>query len=456
MTTPPIPLLSVVPALAPAPVSALPGDASAFAALFGLGLGAAGDDGSDRQAEADGGNALPEAAAGAGEIAQVVPPALLSWLLAAIPAAAPSVASAQPRLSPTDGAAVPGLTTPIVSRLTVAQPTLADQAELSLPIAATTPMLDVTPSPVVSTPALPPTDAPAAMRNAATTPRAALPATLQAAETPTAVASPDSAPTLVAASTNGSPAPPSPDAVASLRPLVDQPALPADPTPRSVAIRVARPSQPTSPPADRATLPSAPTAALAPAARVFAAAIHRLVVQPAGAEDMARDPATPSLLPAPGTITPVAVPVTARGDSALDMGDRHWPEAMIARIIALRDASDALAASASIDRDRATVRLSPDALGTVEVALHRDEGQVRVQLTAEQPRTQALLAEAQPRLTELAEARGIRVVHAGTAAAGGDAGTAPQQRQPTAPPPAATLQNRTADDTVNASDHRIA
>jgi Meckel syndrome type 1 protein len=110
------------------------------------------------------------------------------------------------------------------------------------------------------------------------------------------------------------------------------------------------------------------------------------------------------------------------------------------------------------------IRVIPDALGTIDVALRRDGDSVQVQLTAEQPQTRALLADAQPRLTEMAEARGLKLQHApaGTGTGGGSAtaqGDRQQQQQPQrgAPLPAAPVSARRAgpaeaDDT----DQRIA
>ncbi|MBW6524087.1 flagellar hook-length control protein FliK [Sphingomonas sp. RHCKR47] len=152
------------------------------------------------------------------------------------------------------------------------------------------------------------------------------------------------------------------------------------------------------PPARAATMPTElPQAATAaPAARVFAAAIHRAL----GEQD--QRPAVEATPPASAYTTPIAT-VTAAGAAqggALDMRHAAWPAAMIERIATMRDMA--------AEHDT-RLRLSPDMLGTIDVSLRRDGDAVQVQISAEQAQTRQLLAEAQPRLTELADARGVKL-----------------------------------------------
>lgn len=88
----------------------------------------------------------------------------------------------------------------------------------------------------------------------------------------------------------------------------------------------------------------------------------------------------------------------------LDTRDPRWPAAMVDHIERLRDEADA---------GSTRIRVVPDALGRIDLALHRHgDGAVEVTMNADRPATQALLSQAQPELTRLAEARGIRLADA--------------------------------------------
>ena len=92
----------------------------------------------------------------------------------------------------------------------------------------------------------------------------------------------------------------------------------------------------------------------------------------------------------------------------------------IDRIEALRD---------SPNSRETTIRLSPDALGKVDVSIRHEGDRIHVRFTAENAQARTLLTEAQSRLTEIAEARGIKLGSASV-----DAGTTGQgQRQDAAP-----------------------
>jgi hypothetical protein len=180
----------------------------------------------------------------------------------------------------------------------------------------------------------------------------------------------------------------------------------------------------------------------APAALVFADAIHhalgerdsRATTEPAAA----LTPVAPAL---PG------VAATGAAQGALDLRHEHWPAAMIERIASLRD----MAAE-----NDTRLRLSPDMLGTIDVSLRRDGDQVQVQITAEQAQTRQLLADAQPRLAELADARGVKLHLTGGQAGGGGqpGGDAPRHHAAPAtnPRPRNAHGHAAADDT----DQRIA
>lgn len=178
-----------------------------------------------------------------------------------------------------------------------------------------------------------------------------------------------------------------------------------------------------------APLPPAPPPPLvvqaAPAALVFGAA--RFAAQLA--DDRDERVLAPGLAPlaAPATLErSIAVPATPQ--ATLDMTREHWPASMIERIEMIRDAAN------EVDT---RIRLIPDALGAIDVAVKAEGDTLHVRFQADQPQTRALLAEAAPRLAEAAEARGLRL---GQTSVGGDAhpGGQPSQQQrpslPAAPP----------------------
>ncbi|WP_374944166.1 flagellar hook-length control protein FliK [Sphingomonas sp.] len=159
--------------------------------------------------------------------------------------------------------------------------------------------------------------------------------------------------------------------------------------------------------------------ATAPAFRLFAEAIHA-----ARRDERAED----SLAPPPVAATdPVraALPVAPSDGASLDMADHRWPHAMVDRIEALRDA-----ASAAADAASTSIRLLPEKLGAIDVSVRREGDVVHVHFAAEQAATRTLLNDAQPRLTELAEARGLKLGQASVGA--GTDGNA--QRQPVPQP----------------------
>ncbi len=153
---------------------------------------------------------------------------------------------------------------------------------------------------------------------------------------------------------------------------------------------------------------------VASASQVFGAAI-----QAAKARDErdTTDPTAPSVA-AGAPISAPAIKTAEAQQAPLDMRQERWPHAMIERIEILRDAADAT---------DTRIRLVPDALGAINVSMRKDGDTVHVHFNAEQVATRTLLADAQPRLAELAEARGLKL---GQGALGdGNAGSS-QQRAP--------------------------
>lgn len=136
-------------------------------------------------------------------------------------------------------------------------------------------------------------------------------------------------------------------------------------------------------------------------------------------------------------------------NGVLDMQRQEWPSEMLDRIIALRETPNSRETS---------IRLSPDALGTIDISISQDGDEIRVHIAAENQAARQALAEAQPRLVELAEARGLKLgmtsvgVDAGTAGQGGQRGDAsPQPQMNTSPASARSAESAEAE-----TDQRIA
>lgn len=192
----------------------------------------------------------------------------------------------------------------------------------------------------------------------------------------------------------------------------------------------ARPAAPNValPRADQSPIPQR----VAPAAQMFAAAIQRAVRAD-------RRPAEPALAaPLLGDAAPLVMPTVAAAENsrhaALDMARATWPGAMIERIERLRDAADAADTS---------IRLVPDRLGAIDVSLRRDGDTVAVQFTAQAAETRQLLVDAQPRLSEMAEAKGLRLsLHAGDGGTAGGQSQSHAQSQPQQQRAAAPSINR--------------
>lgn len=195
-----------------------------------------------------------------------------------------------------------------------------------------------------------------------------------------------------------------------------------------------------------------------PALRAFAAAI---AATSAPAARAARE--DEALIPSPATSALSEVTIRnahspARPLPPIDIQREDWTRALIDRIDAVRDVANA--------RDM-RITLVPDALGKVEVALRQDGETLHVAFTADAPATRALLADAQPRLAELAEARGLKLGDTAVSTRGDQQqdraasgfGQPADQRRP-APAPQGSASNRS--NTINPahdradSDNRIA
>lgn len=152
------------------------------------------------------------------------------------------------------------------------------------------------------------------------------------------------------------------------------------------------------------------------AAQVFASALAAPARQPGaplgdvapGADGIsAADAVLASAAPAIADQRPL---VTA--PRPLDTLREDWPQRLIDRVEAARDAANAA---------DTRIRLVPEALGKIDIALRQEGSTLHVHFTAEQAATRDLLNDAQPRLAELAAARGLQLGQAGvgTGAQGG-------------------------------------
>lgn len=131
----------------------------------------------------------------------------------------------------------------------------------------------------------------------------------------------------------------------------------------------------------------------------------------------------------------------------IDTARTEWRATMIERI-------ETVVAEAGGARET-RIALSPDKLGEVALRLVETDRGIEVALDAALPEARALLAEAAPRLAEMAEARGLRLSMqpGGGEQPGGDRPPAPHRPQPEAP-----ITNRRAASTAadTTTDQRIA
>jgi flagellar hook-length control protein FliK len=191
-------------------------------------------------------------------------------------------------------------------------------------------------------------------------------------------------------------------------------------------------------------------ATVQPARQAFAAALAALSARAPKRDDDVTDPQSltaASVAPTGDTQIPAAVPQVADGQgAALDLRHDRGLRGMIDHIDALRDDANA--------RDT-RIRLVPDALGTVDVAVRRDGDAVHVRFSSANEATRVVLNDAQPRLAQLAEASGLRI--AGSSVDSGAGGGQPRPQTPNPTPRRARMSridaSRAAD---TATDQRLA
>lgn len=240
------------------------------------------------------------------------------------------------------------------------------------------------------------------------------------------------------------------DATAALdaaRPRAFAPPVGAAPNAPPAAATPAAAAPPASLPNDATAASIVASAAPQPAGRVFAAA---LATAWRDRTQRSRDPdaaASAGLLAgaAPNPPGDPAIAPASASPTALDLARDSGLERMIAHIETLRDDADA--------RDT-RIRLVPDSLGGVDVAVRQEGDRVHVHFTVEQEATRSLLADAQPRLTELAAARGLRIGDSSVSTeSGGGNGATPQPRPA---PPVIPAPRAPVEESQTPSDARVA
>lgn len=131
----------------------------------------------------------------------------------------------------------------------------------------------------------------------------------------------------------------------------------------------------------------------------------------------------------------------------LDTRRGEWVSLLAEQVEILRDAAPA---------HDTRIRLAPDMLGEVDVSIRQEGDRIHVHFAAESAAARQMLSDAQPRLLELAEMRGLKLgqtsVDGGATGQGSPGGQAQsEQRLPFQPPRA-----RASAPADTPSDDRIA
>lgn len=177
----------------------------------------------------------------------------------------------------------------------------------------------------------------------------------------------------------------------------------------------------------RVPLPPAPTLAISPAvtagaaAQVFAAALAAPATPDAGPADRIGEAAI--LLGGHARTEQLTIVQAMSGTSQapLDLTQDDWTGAMIDRIAALRDSAEAA---------DTRIKLAPENLGALEVSIRRDGDRIHVHFTAENPAARQIIADAAPRLAELADARGVKLGQTSVDGGGEQGARREPQQQP--------------------------
>jgi flagellar hook-length control protein FliK len=192
--------------------------------------------------------------------------------------------------------------------------------------------------------------------------------------------------------------------------------------------------------------PTSTISAAQPAGQTFAAAIAAALANHdrSARDDDRGDSRGAGALTATAQAEAAARPIVqATADAkhpALDLRDDRGLHGMIDRIEMLRDEANA---------NDTRIRLVPDALGGVDVSLRKDGDTLHVHFTADTQATRTLLNDAQPRLAELADARGVKLgqtsVDAGTGGSANHTHHQPRTAAQRTPAPASAADDFSTD-----------
>lgn len=225
-----------------------------------------------------------------------------------------------------------------------------------------------------------------------------------------------------------------------IQPELSQPEI-AEPAP--IKLRVAVPAAQPAPVEMPATTPAPQLAAA-----LFAAAPG--VATPAET----RRTLIQDLLPAGGPtpfadiVRPHAVAAAADiQQGVLDMRRQEWMGQMVDHIEAMRDASPTRETRLS---------LSPEALGRIDVSIRQDGDRIHVHFATETQAARQLLTDAQPRLSELAEARGVKLGQTSVDGGGPGQGSARHAHEVLTPQSPAPRAAETPEATTASTNDRIA
>ncbi|MET0307881.1 MAG: flagellar hook-length control protein FliK [Sphingomonas sp.] len=246
--------------------------------------------------------------------------------------------------------------------------------------------------------------------------------------------------------------PPAGDAAPAVNPPVPLPAQPVAPV--AVEPKPVFQAKDEAPKADASTQPVALPAVDVSKLEVPTLANRPMVTPPTIALDapaaqrrVIRDIAGTTFAPA-APDAPSAPAIAAPADmqqAALDTRRHEWMGSMIDRIEAMRDASNT---------GDTRIRLSPEALGQVDISIRHEGDRVHVHFATETPAARQLLTDAQPRLSELAEARGVKLGQ--TSVDSGTAGSGQHQTATRQPPVPARPASAVVADAAADTDQRIA
>ena len=395
-----------------------------------------------------------------------------------VPAQPKPVAAVQPAAVPTQPAAAreaAPIAPDIVSKIAPLQPRPAECPVSIVSVApqpadtADAPVTPtaVTPGTAVATPA-----APASMVPVTAVPAPAVPAQAVALAGPasTTVVLP-TAPLVSAPVLTVTAAAPQVAATSQTAPVaIQQPAAPAaavapQPAPYTDApapqpVRVAAPAPAEAPAPHAATAPAAQPRIEAPQSITVASLIAQASLQGTPLQPVAFTPLrrTISELDHP-TVTSVAAPSAAilqqvaptsnAQQAPLDMRRQEWMGKMVETIEAMREA-------APVKETR--IALVPDALGKVDITVRQDGDRVHVHFATETQAARQILTDAQPKLAELAEQRGIRLGQTSVDSQGSGGAQSGQRHNDAQRPqnPSAPASARAAKDPLTNTDERVA